>query len=459
MVALPRTIFALLFAAATAAAAVAAKAAGNRPPEDERKFVSAAIEAVIVNVTAQLADPVVAEIFAGAFPNTLDTTVEFFGVDEDGFADGYIITGDINAMWLRDSTNQVAAYWPYTQEDPRLAQLMCGLVNRQIRYVLHDPYANAFNFADEGGPWENDYRKPPMTPELHEGKYELDSLAAVLKLFNNYLSHGLDFSCIDAKAQWAQGMQVVLNTIRTQQAATDEEWDNPAYTFARETSVATDTLMMRSRGPPAKRCGLSKCFFRPSDDATTLPFLIPANAMAVVELERFAAHLTNLGIQPGLASQAASLAAEIRAAIAEVGIIDHPKYGQIYAYEVDGYSSYYMMDDANVPSLLSFPYLGFTEKNDPIYQRTRAAILSEGNPFYFVGTAGKGIGGPHVGMGYIWPMGLSIQILTSDDDDEIVEALNTLKSSTAGTNLMHESFWKNDPNNYSTTSFFLTGSR
>jgi len=211
--------------------------------------------------------------------------------------------------------------------------------------------------------------------------------------------------------------------------------------------------MMRGRGPPAKGCGLSKCAFRPSDDATTLPYLIPANAMTAVELERLASVLDRMGEHGDVATRARNLAAQLRAAIDTYGIVNHPVHGRIYAYEVDCYSSSYIMDDANIPSLLSLPYLGYVAKDDEVYQRTRAVILSDANPFYFSGTAAAGIGGPHVGLGYIWPMALSVQALTSDDDAEIESLLNTLKVTTADTYLMHESFWKNDPFDY-TRSWF-----
>jgi len=324
-----------------------------------------------------------------------------------------------------------------------------------------------------------------MTDHLHEGKYELDSLAAVLKLSNNYYDYVGDMSCL--RPDWINAMNLVIDTIIDQQISafyrpatargwhiiagspwrvlaapfasatpapgSEDDWEDPHYRFNRRTEVATDTLMMRGRGPPAKGCGLSKCAFRPSDDATTLPYLIPANAMTAVELERLASVLDRMGEHGDVATRARNLAAQLRAAIDMYGIVNHPVHGRIYAYEVDCYSSSYIMDDANIPSLLSLPYLGYVAKDDEVYQRTRAVILSDANPFYFSGTAAAGIGGPHVGLGYIWPMALSVQALTSDDDAEIEGLLNTLKTTTADTYLMHESFWKNDPFDY-TRSWF-----
>jgi len=246
-----------------------------------------------------------------------------------------------------------------------------------------------------------------------------------------------------------------VSTIKIQQAGNNEEYASPAYKFNRRTEVATDTLMMQGRGPPSSRCGLSKCFFRPSDDATTLPFLIPANAMAAVELEHIAAIIDQIYTKFSnpqralvVSEDAKRIAAEIRQGILEQAVATHPKYGRIYAYEVDGFGSSYFMDDANIPGILSLPYLGFVDKTDPLYLRTRDFVLSPSNPFYFAGTAAQGIGGPHIGYGYVWPMALSIQALTSNDDAEILGLLDVLKSTTGGTNFMHESFWMDNPNSF-----------
>ena len=260
--------------------------------------------------------------------------------------------------------------------------------------------------------------------------------------------------------KWLNGVELIVNTIKVQQAGNDEDHPSPAYRFNRRTEVATDTLMMQGYGPPTTRCGLSKCFFRPSDDATTFPFLIPANAMAAVELERVAAIISQIYTKYAdpqralsIVSSARTIAAEIRAGILQQAVVNHPKYGQIIAYEVDGFGSSYFMDDANIPGLLSLPYIGYIEKTDPLYLRTRQFVLSPSNPFYFAGTQAQGIGGPHIGYGYVWPMGLCIQALTSDDDTEILSILTTLKSTTAGTNFMHESFWMDDANSFTRVWF------
>ena len=122
-------------------------------------------------------------------------------------------------------------------------------------------------------------------------------------------------------------------------------------------------------------------------------------------------------------------------------------------YEVDGYGGQYFMDDANVPSLLSLPVLGYMANTNAAYTRTRSAVLSDANPYFFSGSQGQGIGGPHEGVNYTWPMALITQAMTSADDEEIKWCLDLLVRSSAGTGLMHEAFDVNDVNKY-TRSWF-----
>jgi uncharacterized protein len=410
-----------------------------RPPPAQRKFNSTVINNAISSISSKMKDADLATLFSNTLPNTLDTTVQHFSVDQNGVPDTFIITGDITAQWLRDSTNQVLPYIPYTTQDPQLKLLICGLIHRQARDILHDPYANAFNYAQEGGPHQGDIRKPPMTKHVFEGKYELDSLAAALKLAFHYYNATSDLSCFDST--WQKSVETIIDTIVTQQNGTEEEGDAPPYMFERLTYVATDTLMLSGRGAPAQRTGMSKCGFRPSDDSITLPFLIPANAMAVVELGHVATVLLaiNTPSSQQLAMRATALAKEIDQGIQQFAISNGH-----FMYEVDGYGSAYMMDDANIPSLLSLPYLGYISNTAPEYLKTRSLLLSRANPYYFVGSVAKGIGGPHEGIGYIWPMALIVQALTSTDDSEILQLLETLKASSAGTGFLHESFWKSD---------------
>jgi meiotically up-regulated gene 157 (Mug157) protein len=363
-------------------------------------------------------------------------------------------------MWLRDSTNQVLPYLPFASEDPKLESMLCGLVLRQASNVLIDPYANAFNQNPNGNGHQDDIRIPSMTKSVFEGKYELDSLAAFLKLsYGVYNWTGKSLNCVEKKKDmWFQAVNLTYHTIKTQQAGSEEELENPPYSFQRMTTQATDTLMMFGRGTPAQRCGLSKSPFRGSDDAVTLPFQVAANAMASVELRHVAEMLKTKafgGEGLELARKMETLAGEIEEALHIVGLMKDVDGKRYYAYEVDGYGGQYFMDDANIPGLLSLPYLGFCSKDDPLYLKTRELVLSSKNPYYFKGTAGEGVGGPHIGLGYIWPMGILTRAITSDNDDEILESLEMIKGASTAINLpfMHESYWKNNASDY-TRSWF-----
>lgn len=419
----------------------------RRPFLKKRCFTSTAIEQAVSDVSGRIRDPELAWLFSNCFPNTLDTTVDH-GTDERGNPDTFVITGDIDAMWLRDSTNQVWPYLPFLREDPALRKMVEGVVRRQARCVLLDPYANAFyKDGSRASHWKTDQTK--MLPGVHERKYELDSLCAVLRLACGYHAATGDTAPFDTA--WIRCVRTVLDTITTQQAGLGEAGYRD-YTFARSGMNPADTIPFGT-GHPGARCGLSKSPFRPSDDGSHLPFPIAANAMAVVCLRQTASLLRRLKGRERLAQRAESIASEIAGAISRFGVVKHPDCGRIFAYEVDGFGSHYLMDDANVPSLLSLPYLGFVKASHPIYQRTRSFVLSGRNPYFYKGRAGQGVGGPHVGQGFIWPMALVMQAMTSSSEQEIAVCLRTLKRSHAGTGFMHETFWKDDPKKF-TRSWF-----
>ncbi|MGI4790989.1 MAG: glycoside hydrolase family 125 protein [Janthinobacterium lividum] len=423
----------------------------QRPEIGERCFTSPVIEKIIEDISGKLQDSELVALFVNCFPNTLDTTVTV-GSDEEGRPDTFVVTGDIDAMWLRDSTNQVWPYLKFAKSDTSLQRLLQGVINRQVRCVLSDPYANAFNRVPHASEWVTDFTD--MTDDLHERKYELDSLCAVLRLSYGYYAASGDVSCFDG--HWNDAMRLILATIMTEQASSEGVMaaaDPKAYHFQRLSPTPTETLAGGGYGQPANRCGLSKSPFRPSDDAAMLPFLIPANAMAVVSLRQLGELWSGVLNMPDDAATATALADEIEQSIRTHGIISHPIHGEIYAYEVDGFGSHYCMDDGNVPSLLSLPYLGYCRADDPIYVRTREFILSRSNPYFASGKVGSGVGSPHTGMGTIWPMSLMMQALTSQSEDEIVTCLKTLKETHAGTGFMHESIWKDDANRYSRSWF------
>ena len=412
----------------------------RRPDRSARHFHSDAVEAEIARVVGLIRDPELAWLFANCFPNTLDTTVTP-GVDAAGREDTFVITGDIHAMWLRDSTNQVWPYLPLAKGDAKLAGLLRGVIRRQAECVRIDPYANAFN-ADphEAAHWQHD--QTDMRPGVHERKYELDSLCAVLRLGHGYWAATADATPFDD--DWAAAVRLILDTITVEQAGSDEHPGSP-YHFARRTERATDTQPLSGgRTFPYRRTGMSRSPFRPSDDACQFPFLVPANAMAVVCLRDVSAMLAKVGRYPDLAARAATLAGEIDAGLKRYALRDHPAHGTVWAFEVDGFGSVSFMDDANVPSLLSLPYLGYCRADDPLYANTRKLALSVDNPYFSKGKAITGIGGPHVGPGYVWPIAVTMQALTSVDDEEILTCLRMLKASNAGTGFMHEGVWLDD---------------
>lgn len=398
---------------------------------------------MIGDICSRIENAELAWLFSNCYPNTLDTTITF-EMDADGRPDTFVITGDIDAMWLRDSTNQLWPYLPLAKTDEYLKNLFRGLIHRQVRCVLIDPYANAFyRTPDEVSEWADD--KTEMRPCVHERKYELDSLCAVLRLSCGYYAQTHDASCFDD--EWLNAVRLIVQTIQHEQAGTDEQ-PEPRYQFQRSALRSTDTLANNGKGFPFRRCGMSRSPFRPSDDAHAFQFLVPANAMAVVVLRKLTELLTATALDVPLAQQAQRLSEQIAQGILAEGIVDHPRHGRMYAFEVDGFGGRCLIDDANVPSLLSLPYLGFYSADDPIYRATRAFILSPDNPYFSQGQAGAGVGGPHIGIGHIWPMSIIMQGLTSTNEDEIIGCVRMLKNTHAGTGFMHESFWKDDASRF-----------
>jgi meiotically up-regulated gene 157 (Mug157) protein len=415
----------------------------KRPAPDKRKFTSEVIEKAIQQTKARLKDPKMAWMFENCFPNTLDTTVEF--KTKNGKPDTFVITGDIHAMWLRDSSAQVWPYLPLANEDPKLKSLLAGVINRQTQCVLIDPYANSFNEGPTGSEWKTDATE--MKPELHERKWEIDSLCYTVRLAYHYWKTTGDIAVFDA--DWQKAAALILQTFVQQQR---KENLGP-YKFLRKTDRQLDTVSNNGWGQPLKPVGLINSTFRPSDDATTYGFLIPSNLFAVTSLRQLAEISNTVTGDKGFAAKCTVLAKEVEDAIHKYAIINHPKYGKIYAFEVDGFGNASLMDDANVPSLLALPYLGCVDKNDPIYQNTRRLVWSNDNPYFFKGKAGEGIGGPHVGLDMVWPMSLIMLAMTSNSDKEISSCLKTLVATDADTGFMHETFHKDDPKNF-TRSWF-----
>ena len=413
----------------------------KRPPVAERRFTSRAVEETLAALKPQIADPEIAWLFENCFPNTLDTTVQY--QDDGGKPDTFVITGDIDAMWLRDSSAQVWPYLPLASRDPALARLLRGVLRRQAQCILLDPYANAF-LPDpaQRTQWTSDHTD--MRPGVHERKWEVDSLCYPIRLAHGYWKQTGDTQAFDAV--WEQAMDRIVQTFREQQRR-----DGPGpYHFQRDSDNPQESQFLGGYGLPTRPNGLISSMFRPSDDATVFPQLVPSNFFAAASLRHLAEIYETLH-KPAKAAQASAFAGEVEQALHEYARTT-VHGGTIYPYEVNGYGSVSVMDDANAPSLLSLPYLGAVPATDSLYQATRRWVWSASNPFFFEGKF-AGVGSPHTGRDMIWPMSLLMRGLTSGSASEVAGCLRTLKATHAGTGFMHESFHKDDPARF-TRSWF-----
>ncbi|KAJ5611833.1 hypothetical protein N7528_008938 [Penicillium herquei] len=435
----------------------------QRPTESCRTFSSASVEKVIDDVTSRLVDPDLAQLFRNTYPNTLDTTIRWHvnGTSTSASArrnnkrdtsdwsglQTFIVTGDINAEWLRDSTNQLMNYQLLAPNDTGLYNLILGAIRTQAEFVIRSPFCEAFQAPSVSGiAPENNTEVDTVHPAydksfVYECKYELDSLAHFLKLGRTFWENTGSTEFLTDR--WFKALQTVLKVIDAESQPTfnsNNLFVENEYTFQRLTTLGTETLTLSGEGNPLNSgTGLIRSAFRPSDDATIFGYFIPPNAMMSVELQRIAKVLEAFGGHDDLASELQERGEKLAAAVKEHGIVTNGKYGEVYAFEVDGYGSRTIMDDANVPSLLSLPYLGFLNQTDEIYQNTRKMITDKmGNPYYLEGPAFHGIGGPHIGLSNAWPMSLLIQAQTSDNDTEIMECINLVRNSSL-LGLIHES--------------------
>jgi meiotically up-regulated gene 157 (Mug157) protein len=433
---------ALALGAALPAAARVPARLSRRPAPADRRFTSAAVEAEIARVRAKIADPEIGWLFENCYPNTLDTTVETGMVD--GKPDTFIITGDITAMWLRDSSAQVQPYVHLAARDAALRTLFQGLIQRQARCILIDPYANAF-MKDPTAPsnleWSQKDRTD-MKPGVAERKWEVDSLCYPMRLAHSYWTHTRDRTPFDDT--WSRASNLAVETFRAQQR---KQGPGP-YHFQREAFAPTDTLMLSGYGRPTRKIGLIHSMFRPSDDACLYPFLIPSNLFAVSALRKLAQLHRETRGDAAAARDCEALAAEVDAALRQHALIADGQAGQVWAYEIDGFGNWVFMDDANVPSLTGLAIIDAADRDDPLFRRTAARAWSDANPYFFTGWAAEGIGGPHVGLNMIWPMSIITRAMNADDDATIRHCLHWLKTTHAGTGFMHESFDKDDPSTF-----------
>lgn len=407
----------------------------------ERHFTSPVIEETITTVQGQIANPELAWLFGNCFPNTLDTTVTY--KEENGKPLTFVITGDIDAMWLRDSSAQVWPYLPLAKKDPKLQKLIAGVIRRQSRGVILDPYANAFyDDPSRQSEWHTDFTL--MKPGVHERKWEVDSLCYTIRLAHGYWKATGDTSPFDD--EWEKASDLIVQTFREQQR---KEGKGP-YHFLRD--VPNPSLENPlAFGSPIKPNGLICSRFRPSDDPTQYQFLIPSNYFAATSLRELATMLDKICHQPKKAAAAKALADEVDHALKAHARHQHETFGEILPFEIDGLGNQLLMDDANVPSLLAMPYLGLLKKSDPLYKSTRKFVMSPENEQFYVGKY-SGIGG-HAGPDMVWPMYFIMRGLTSDSQGEVTECLRILTETHAGTGFMHEAFHKDDPKRFSRSWF------
>lgn len=375
-----------------------------------------------------------AENFNAAFANTLLTTVKRH---EDGTT--FLLTGDIPAMWLRDSTAQVRPYLVIAKEDKDLADMICGLVKRQFRYINIDPYANAFNEEANSAGHQTD--KTVMNPWIWERKYEIDSLCYPVQL--SYLLYKNTGRTDQFNEDFVEGVEKILEVFTIEQ-----KHETSDYNFVRDTWREEDTLINNGRGSAVGKTGMTWSGFRPSDDRCTYGYLVPSNMFAVVILSYLEEIFTTILPNDPIKNKASQLKNEIELGIKNHGMVKNKKGISIFAYEVDGLGGASIMDDSNVPNLIAAPYLGYLPETDNVYQETRKTLLSKENPFYYEGKCAKGIGSSHTPENYVWPIALAMEGMTTSNKAEKKRILDLLVANDGGTHLMHEGFDVNDPNNY-----------
>ncbi len=385
--------------------------------------------------------PKLARLYRNCYPNTLETATEFMS---DGSV--FVLTGDIPAMWLRDSTAEVSHYIPLAAENGDIRAVIKGVIKRQRMYIETEPYANAYKKEPNGHREFDDY--PENHPIVWERKYEIDSLCYPLRLTYLYWKATGDASVLGA--DFLESAKITVNLWRTEQ----HHFEKSPYRFSRKHCPEQDTIHNNGMGNPVEYTGMTWSGFRPSDDACRYGYLVASNMFAAVVLGYLAEMLeAAYPDESSLIADCKKLKEEISDGIANHAVIETEKHGKIYACEVNGMGDYFLFDDANVPSLLSAPYIGFCDCEDEIYRNTRNFILSKDNPYYYEGKYARGVGSPHTPKGYIWHIALSMQGLTSNNPEEIREILHMLETTDADTGYMHEGFDANNPKKF-TRSWF-----
>ena len=405
-------------------------------------MLTPSIEALFSRADTKLAfNPKLLKVFKTCFASTLETTAKLLEGGET-----FVITGDIPAMWLRDSSAQVQHYLPLTGEDPQLCGIIEGLIARQVRCINIDPYANAFNETVNNHRTEDYGDHTELNPWIWERKYEVDSLCYPIRLSYQYWR--LTGRTAIFTPAYKSAVYSILDTFRTEQRHHEKSNYRFSRDFAEVWGVDTETLQNDGYGMPVNYTGMTWSGFRPSDDACTFGYLIPSNMFAVVILGYIMEIAEEVWQDDRIYKMAKSLRHEIQYGIKAYAVYCHPQYGPIYAYETDGFGNYTLMDDANVPSLLSLPYLGYGAKDDPIYQNTRRFVLSNDNPFFYSGSRASGIGSPHTPEHYIWHIAMAMQGLTADSDEDAKEMIDRILATDGDCGCMHEGFCVNDPSQF-----------
>ena len=418
----------------------------SRPPYEKRTFNSLEIDNYLQSLEKKFNNPILYKIFSNCYPNTLDTTVDYNSDKKETF----IITGDIKAMWLRDSSLQIYPYLKHCSKDKNLSNMIKGLFKKQIMFILFDPYANAFNKIPLKSPWSNDitYKRDnmgnfenAMNPNLWERKFELDSILFPLYSMSQYFLLTSDISVFNLP-NFFNMLNTIISLIKKERRGTDEENENggPEYSFQR----------------PCKTCGLIKTSFRNSDDSALFPYNIPENALLVstfkLLLKCFNQNIIDEQIKikfEPFKEEIKNIADAVEKSIYEHGVIIDPINKEKYfAFEVDGYGNYYFMDEPGYPNLISLPFFQFCSASNEIYINTRKRILSERNPYFIKGKFGSGCSSSHSYRRYNWPLFTIMQGLTSIDKEEIKNCLKMLIESAGNKYVMHESYDIDDINKY-----------
>lgn len=358
-------------------------------------------------------DPRLASLYQGALKNL---EAQFIAMDDQTI---YVSTGDIPAEWLRDSSVQVRPFLFFAKNNPDVRAFLKGVILRQAKSMAKDPYANAF---------KRDY-------SIWERKYELDSLSNPILLAWTYWKVTGDASVFSPDVR--AGFEVAIATMGKEQNHNAD----PNY------------YHQELRNNPVAFTGMVWSGFRPSDDGCEYNYLIPSEMMTVQALGAVAEIERTVFSDEVKAAAAEKLRREIHDGIQRHGIIRTEKYGDVYAYEVDGLGNYKLMDDGNLPSLLSAPWYGYLSQNDPVYQNTRRFVLSSDNPFYFQGSIARGVGSPHTRRGMVWPLALLAQAFTANNSQEYQATLEMLIASDPGDHVLHESFDPSNPARFTRKDF------